>query len=70
MFNPDLYLPGKGDAILSRKGKALARNDFEQMLREYYRLRGWDEATGFLTRGKLIALGLQELIEPLREQAV
>ncbi len=70
MFNPDLYLPGKGDAIISRKGKALARNDFEQMLWEYYRLRGWDEATGFFTRGKLMKLKLRELIPPLREKVI
>jgi aldehyde:ferredoxin oxidoreductase len=70
MFNPDLYLPGKDDEIISRKGKALSRNDFKHMLHEYYRFRGWDPTTGYLTRGRLITLGLQELIEPLREQAV
>jgi aldehyde:ferredoxin oxidoreductase len=40
------------------------------MLREYYRLRGWDEATGFFTRGKLMELGLRELIQPLRGKVI
>ena len=42
MFNPDLELPGAGDTIISRKGKTLDREAFEQMKDEYYRLRGWD----------------------------
>jgi len=65
MFNPDLYLPGNADEVLSRKGKALSRNDFKQLLHEYYCLRGWDPATGLLTRKRLIELGLQDLIQAL-----
>ncbi len=65
MFNPDLYLPGNVDEILSRKGKALLRDDFNQMLYEYYCLRGWDPATGLFTRNRLIGLGLQDLIHAL-----
>jgi aldehyde:ferredoxin oxidoreductase len=68
MFNPDLYLPGKADEILSRKGKALSRNDFKQMLHEYYCIRGWDPATGLFTKKKLIELGLQEVIQSLKEK--
>lgn len=70
MFNPDLYLPGKADAILSRKGKALSRSDFEQMLDEYYCLRGWDPATGLFTRKRLIDLGLQDLIQALKGKVI
>jgi aldehyde:ferredoxin oxidoreductase len=70
MFNPDLYLPGKDDEIISRKGKALLRNDFRQMLHEYYCLRGWDPATGLFTRDKLIELGLQDVIQPLKEKVI
>lgn len=70
MFNPDLYLPGKGDAVISRKGKSLIRSDFERMLQEYYRLRGWDAATGFFTGEKLIELGLRDLMPSLREKVV
>jgi len=70
MFNPDLYLPGSGDEIISRKGKALARDEFEQMRDEYYRLRGWDGETGFITREKLMGLKLQEIIEALNEKVI
>lgn len=68
MFNPDLYLPGKGGAVLSRKGKALSREGFEDMQNEYYQLRGWDSATGLLTRGKLMELDLQDVIEGLKDK--
>jgi aldehyde:ferredoxin oxidoreductase len=35
------------------------------MLHEYYCLRGWDPATGLLTRKRLIELELQDLIQAL-----
>jgi len=66
MFNPDLYLPGAGDAVISVKGKALTREGFEQMKNEYYELRGWDAETGFLNKKKLEELDLSDLIEPLQ----
>jgi aldehyde:ferredoxin oxidoreductase len=31
------------------------------MLREYYRLRGWDEATGLPRAATLAALGIDDL---------
>ncbi len=40
--------------------------DLEPMLDEYYRLRGWDSATGWPTAEKLRELGLEEAIERLR----
>jgi aldehyde:ferredoxin oxidoreductase len=70
MFNPDLYLPGKGDEVISCKGKALSRDGFEDMKNEYYRIRGWDNQTGLLTRKKLVELDLQEVIEPLKEKVL
>ena len=70
MHNPELLLPGAGDEIISRKGKALDKEKFEQLLDEYYKLRGWDKATGFLTKKKLEKLGLSWVIEGLKEKAV
>jgi len=61
MFNPDLELPGTGDTIISRKGKVLDREAFEEMKDEYYRLRGWDERSGMQTTTKLQELGLDFL---------
>ena len=46
MHNPNLFLPGPGDEIISRKGKALEKDAFGKLLDEYYKLRGWDIPTG------------------------
>jgi aldehyde:ferredoxin oxidoreductase len=70
MRNPDLFLPGSGDEIISRKGKAVDRGKFEEMKNEYYELRGWDVKTGFIKKDTLKKLDLNELIEPLKEKAV
>jgi aldehyde:ferredoxin oxidoreductase len=70
MRNPELFLPGKGDEIISRKGKAVDREKFEQMKDEYYELRGWDVPTGLLTRKTLIRLELEDIIEPLKEKVI
>ena len=61
MFNPDLDLPGAGDAIISRKGKTIDRGEFEQMKDEYYTLRGWDVGSGMQTKKKLEELGMSDL---------
>ena len=70
MFNPDLYLPGSGNQVLSRLGKALKRDEFEQMRQEYYKLRGWDVSTGLLKKETLVALNLSDLVEPLKGKAI
>jgi aldehyde:ferredoxin oxidoreductase len=69
MFNPDLFLPGAGDEVISVKGKALKREGFARMLNEYYGLRGWDAATGFFKKKTLEELDLADLIELLGEKA-
>jgi aldehyde:ferredoxin oxidoreductase len=70
MHNPELLLPGAGDVIISRKGKALDREQFERMKDEYYELRGWDKKTGLLTKDKLMELELPEVIEELKVKVV
>jgi aldehyde:ferredoxin oxidoreductase len=70
MHNPELLLPGAGDVIISRKGKALDREQFEKMKDEYYELRGWDKQTGLLTKDKLMELDLPEVIEKLKDKVV
>lgn len=70
MHNPQLFLPGPGDEVVSRKGKAVDRQGFEQLRDEYYRLRGWDVATGFLKQEALRSLDLHEIIAPLGNKAV
>jgi len=70
MFNPDLFLPGSDNEIISRKGKALEKDKFEQMKDEYYELRGWDVSTGLLKKEKIKALQLSEIIDPLKEKVL
>jgi aldehyde:ferredoxin oxidoreductase len=42
------------------QGELLKREDWEQMLDEYYGLHGWDKKTSWPTREKLEELGLDE----------
>lgn len=58
MYNPELYLPGKGDEVISRKGKAVDKKEFEKMMDEYYSLRGWNVLTGLPEKATLQKLGL------------
>jgi aldehyde:ferredoxin oxidoreductase len=70
IYNPELMLPGAGDQVFSQKGKAMDREIFEKLKDDYYALRGWDRETGFIKRETLEDLGLEELIEALKEKAV
>jgi aldehyde:ferredoxin oxidoreductase len=70
MHNPQLLLPGAGDEVISRRGKAVDRQGFEKLLDDYYGLRGWDAATGYIKKETLAQLDLAECIEPLGEKAV
>ena len=70
MHNPELFLPGKGDEVISRKGKALDREKFEQLRDEYYQLRGWDVPTGLLKKDTLKKLALEDVIEPLKGKVI
>jgi aldehyde:ferredoxin oxidoreductase len=54
-------VPGPNGEAVSFIGNVLDRDKFGQILREYYRLRGWDEKTGKPRAETLAALGLEEL---------
>jgi aldehyde:ferredoxin oxidoreductase len=70
MHNPQLLLPGAGDEIISRKGKAVDKEKFERMLDEYYDLRGWDKATGLPKQEKLVELELGWVKDGLQDKIV
>jgi len=61
-MNPDVLVPGEGDAVLSRKGQTLGRDAFRNMRDEFYQLRGWDPETGHPRPEKLRELGLEDLL--------
>jgi aldehyde:ferredoxin oxidoreductase len=60
-LNPELLLPGRGNEVISRKGKAVDRMEFERIRDEYYKLRGWDIQTGLLKESSLKKLGLYDV---------
>lgn len=60
-------LPGKNAEEISRAGAVIERTEFEAIKEEFYRLRGWDVATGLQTLEKLISLGLPEIAAVLKK---
>jgi aldehyde:ferredoxin oxidoreductase len=58
-----MMVPGPGDEPVSVVGKVLDRDKFTGILKEYYRLRGWDEETGLPRKETLSALGLNDLFK-------
>jgi aldehyde:ferredoxin oxidoreductase len=67
-FNPEGIMPGPGGKLISRLHLTLDRNGYNKMKRDYYRLRGWDQASGLLKVSKLKSLNLKDTIDMLREQ--
>ncbi len=68
--NLECLAPGKDGKIISRKGAVVDRRKFEKMKDEFYRLRGWDIATGLQTRAKLMELGLADVAEDLAQRGL
>ncbi len=65
VLNPQMLVPGPDGQPTSRKGMTVDRGEFEGLKSEYYRLRGWDSATGRQTHGKLADLGLADVADEL-----
>jgi len=64
IYNPERLLPGKADELISHKMKAVDRRQAEELMDEYYALRGWDVRTGLLGKE-----ALQRLFAPEDAQA-
>jgi aldehyde:ferredoxin oxidoreductase len=47
------------------KGAVLSRDTIDQLLDEYYELRGWDRSSGLPTGQKLRELGLSDIADDL-----
>lgn len=69
-FNPDCTVPGKNGQIVSKKGNKVSREDFNNLMSEYYALRGWDVASGLLTEKKLRELELDDIVGDLRKRGL
>jgi aldehyde:ferredoxin oxidoreductase len=68
--NPEYLVPGKEGEAISRVGAVVDREKFEKMKDEYYQLRGWDPRTGLQKKDTLQKLGLEDIIEPLKEKVL
>jgi aldehyde:ferredoxin oxidoreductase len=55
--------PGPGARPVDATGNVLDRDKFTAMLKEYYRIRGWDEKTGLPTKETLEKLGMEDLAQ-------
>ena len=60
-MNPAVIVPGPGDEVVSRKGRTLDRDVFNEMRREFYTIRGWDPETGLQKSETLDRLDLSDL---------
>jgi hypothetical protein len=60
-MNWGMKVPGPGGKIVDATGSMLDKEKFTKMLKEYYRLRGWDEETGLPLPETLESLGLHDL---------
>ncbi|MDM7999188.1 MAG: aldehyde ferredoxin oxidoreductase C-terminal domain-containing protein [Dehalococcoidia bacterium] len=68
--NADCVVPRKGGEVVSRRGAVVDREGFEKAKDEYYRLRGWDVATGLQTKESLEKAGLPEVAQDLLKRGL
>lgn len=70
VFEPLLF-EGKELRIRDYFGKeAISREKLKQLIRDYYRERGWNPDTGVPTREKLTELGLEDVARDLAERGL
>ena len=68
--NPRGVAPGRDGETFIKKDAVLDRAQFEEMKREFYRIRGWDPTTGLQTTARLRALDLQDVARGLEQQGL
>jgi aldehyde:ferredoxin oxidoreductase len=66
-MNPEVIVPGDGEAVVSRKGQVLDRKVFETMREEFYDLRGMDKKTGWQRAKTLERLELSDVSQDLKK---
>jgi len=65
-FGREMLVPGPGGEVVNATGNILDKDKYTSVLKEHYRLRGWDEETGVPTAETLAALDLQDLAPSLQ----
>jgi aldehyde:ferredoxin oxidoreductase len=63
-----MQVPGLSGEVVDTTGMVLNREKYKDLLKEYYRLRGWDEATGLPRAETLAALGIDDLAAAFQHQ--
>ena len=63
MHGRKMIMPGPGAQPADMSGNRLDREKYKDMLKEYYRLRGWDDKTGLPTLKTLKTLGMENLMQ-------
>jgi aldehyde:ferredoxin oxidoreductase len=66
-LNPDVIVPGRGEEVISRKGQTLDRKTYDRMLKEFYKIRGWDPESGLQRAGILGSQRLSDLAQDLNK---
>jgi len=69
-LNAECKAPGKDGEITSRKDTVVERDKFEAMKDEYYKLRGWDVATGLQTKAQLEGVGLGDIAGEMEKRGL
>jgi aldehyde:ferredoxin oxidoreductase len=67
---PDVHMPGKENGkwgFYSCSDRTLDRDKFDEFKTRFYRLQGWDTATGYPTRATLESLGLGYVADELEK---
>ena len=69
-LNPDCLFPGREGKVISRKGAVFEKDKFQEMLGEFYELRGWDRETGLPGKAGLEDLGLGDVASDLAQRGL
>lgn len=68
--NVECLVPGRAGQVTSRKGAVVDRAGFERTKADYYRMRGWDAASGLQTPNKLRELLLANVATDLQSRGL
>jgi len=64
-FGRPTIVPGGDQEVIDTTGRTIDRNKFSILLKEYYKLRGWDEETGLPRKDTLNSVGLADVASKL-----
>jgi aldehyde:ferredoxin oxidoreductase len=69
-FNPEALMPGPEGKVISRLGAVVDRSSFDNMMSQYYALRGWNPDNGLPKAATLKKLGLENVAFELEKRGL